>query len=119
MSLQEKYDDLSCSHEKLVDYHTMIDMAHEVMVTSVKSYLPHMHKCTCSQVHIDFSCANPCRSQENIFPSTTSDLDNVGKNVKHKGHGIGVISNKKNNSKKDKYKEQSQNKIKIPLKCFN
>ncbi|KAG2619456.1 hypothetical protein PVAP13_3NG076946 [Panicum virgatum] len=45
VALQEKYDDLSCSHEKL-----------------------------------------------------------------HKGHGIGVISNKKNNSNKDKYKEQSQNK---------
>jgi hypothetical protein len=80
VALQEKYDDLSCSHGKLLDSHAMPNITHEVMVTSVKSYLPHMHKCTCSLVHIDFPYANSCCSQANIFPSTTSDLDNVGKN---------------------------------------
>jgi hypothetical protein len=98
MALQEKYDDLSCSYEKLVDSHAMLDIAHEVMVTSVKSYLPHMHKCTSSQVHIDLSCANPCLSQANILLSTTSDLDNVGKKGRHNGHGLVANSNKKNKS---------------------
>jgi hypothetical protein len=78
-----------------------------------------MHKCTCSQVHIDLSCANPCLSQENILPSTTCDLDNVGKNVKGGDHGLVANSNKKNKSNKSKYKEQSQNEIKISLTCFN
>uniref|UniRef100_K4ALG0 Uncharacterized protein n=1 Tax=Setaria italica TaxID=4555 RepID=K4ALG0_SETIT len=65
VDLQEKYDDLSCSHEKLVDSHVMLGIAHEVMVTSIKSYQPHIHNCTCSQVQIKLSCANPCYSQAN------------------------------------------------------
>jgi hypothetical protein len=118
VALQEKYDDLSCPHEKLVDSHVMLDIAYKEMVTLVKSYLPYMHKCTTSQVHIDLSCANPCLSQANILPSTTSDLDNVGKKERHNGHGLVSNSNKKNKSNKLKYKEQSQNMIKIPLTCF-
>jgi hypothetical protein len=67
VGLQEKYDNLSCIDEKPVDSHAMLDITHEVMKTSVKSYQPRMFKCTCSQIHIDLTCANPCCSQE-IYP---------------------------------------------------
>jgi hypothetical protein len=111
VGLQEKYDDLSCTHAKLVDSHATLDIAHEVMKTSVKSYQPHMYKCICSQVRIDLSYANPCCSQENISPSTISDLYNVGENEKHKGHGHETNSDKKNKSNKVKNKGQMQNRF--------
>ena len=41
----------------------MLEIAHEVVVTTVKSYQPHTHKCTCTQVPYILSCANNCCSQ--------------------------------------------------------
>jgi hypothetical protein len=41
----------------------MLEIAHEVVITSVKSYQPHTHKCTCSQIPSILSCANKCVSQ--------------------------------------------------------
>src|SRR5436190_8503586 len=64
VALQENHGVLLCSHEKLVDSHAMIEIAHEVVLSMVKSHQPLTHKCTCSQVQIDLSCANPCCSQE-------------------------------------------------------
>ena len=48
--LREDHDELLCTHEKLMDSHLMLQIAHEVVVTAVKSYQPHTHKCTCTQV---------------------------------------------------------------------
>jgi len=62
--LQENHDELLCSHEKLMDSHLMLEMAHEVVITMVKSYQPHIHKCTCTQVQSILSCANNSCSQE-------------------------------------------------------
>ena len=64
VALQENHEVLLCSHEKLVDSHAMLEIAHEVVLTTVKSHQPLTHKCTCSQVQIDLSCANPYYSQE-------------------------------------------------------
>jgi hypothetical protein len=61
--LQEDHDELLCSHEKLIDSHLMLEIAHEVVVTSVKSYQPHTHKCTRTQVPYILSCANNYCSQ--------------------------------------------------------
>ena len=58
--LQEDHDELLCSHEKLMDSHLMLEIAHEVVATTVKSYQPHTHKCTCTQVPFILSCANNC-----------------------------------------------------------
>ena len=41
----------------------MLEVAHEVVVTTVKSYQPHTHKCTYTQVSSTLSCANNCCSQ--------------------------------------------------------
>ena len=62
--LQENNDELLCSHKKLMDSHIMLEIAHEVVVTTVKSYQPYTHKCTCTQVQSILSCANHCCSQE-------------------------------------------------------
>ena len=62
--LQEDHDELLCSHEKLIGSHLMLEIAHKVVITSVKSYQPHTHKCTCPQVPYILSCANNCCSQE-------------------------------------------------------
>jgi hypothetical protein len=77
--LQESHDGLLCSHEKLIDYHLMLEIAHEVVITAVKSYQPHTHKCTCTQVPHILSCANNCCSQarqpsvEHVLVETCDD----------------------------------------------
>jgi len=77
--LQEDHDELLCSHEKLMDSHLMLEIAHEVVVTAVKSYQPHTHKFTCTQVTCILSCANNCCYKanqpfaEHVFVETCDD----------------------------------------------
>jgi hypothetical protein len=54
---------LVCSHNKFMDSPIMLEMAHEVVLTNLKSYQPHI--CTYSQIETILSCANKCCSQEN------------------------------------------------------
>jgi hypothetical protein len=58
--LQEKHDMLVCSHNKFMDSHIMLEIAHEVVLTNLKSYQPHI--CTCTQIETILSCANKCCS---------------------------------------------------------
>ena len=46
--LQGTHKELEYSYEKLADSHAMLEVAHEVAITSVKSYQPPTHTCTCS-----------------------------------------------------------------------
>jgi hypothetical protein len=62
LALGEKYDMLSYSHNKLVDGHIMLDIAHEVVITSLNSCEP--HSCTCALLDNIPPCANPCCSKE-------------------------------------------------------
>jgi hypothetical protein len=48
LALGEKYDMLSYSHSELVDDHIMLDIAHEVVITSLNSCEP--HSCTSDQL---------------------------------------------------------------------
>ena len=123
------------SHENLVDSHAMVEIAHEVIIAMVKSYEPH--------VQVDFTCANTCCSKTNISPSTTCDLDCVGKREKHMDHGLvgnaqpsqdtrGNMVKKlergstvactkfyqENNKSNNKIKGQIQSWIKTPITCF-
>jgi hypothetical protein len=41
LALQEKHDMLVCSHNECMDSHIMLEMAHDVMLTNLKSYQPH------------------------------------------------------------------------------
>jgi hypothetical protein len=61
LALGEKYDMLSYSHNKLVDDHIILDVAHEVVITNLNSC--ELHSCT--NTHLDnlSPCANPCRSK--------------------------------------------------------
>jgi hypothetical protein len=62
LALGEKYDMLSYSHNKLVDDHIMLDIAHEVVITSLNVCEP--HSCTCAHLDNISPCANPCCSKE-------------------------------------------------------
>jgi hypothetical protein len=62
MALQEKHDMLVRSHNKFMDSHIMLEMAHEVVLTNLKSCQPHI--CTCTQIETILSCANKCCYQE-------------------------------------------------------
>jgi hypothetical protein len=56
LALGEKYDMLSYSHSKLVDDHIMLDIAHEVVITSLNSCEP--HSCTSDQFVKVLSCTD-------------------------------------------------------------
>jgi hypothetical protein len=62
LALGEKYDMLSYSHNKLVGDHIMLDIVHEVVITSLNSCEP--HSCTCAHLDNISPCANPCCSKE-------------------------------------------------------
>ncbi|RLN09426.1 hypothetical protein C2845_PM11G02950 [Panicum miliaceum] len=63
MTLQATHKGLEYSHEKLVESYVALDIAHEVVVTSVKTIEPFSHTCTCSHVETMLSCDKPCCSQ--------------------------------------------------------
>jgi hypothetical protein len=52
-----------CSHENIQDAYAMLQVCHEVVVTSVKHFQPATQKYTCSLNSINFICANACFSQ--------------------------------------------------------
>jgi hypothetical protein len=80
MALQANHKELEYSYEKLVDSYATLEIAHEVVLSSVKSVQPLSHTCTCSQVQVNLSCANDCLSQasqssiEHILVESYDDL---------------------------------------------
>jgi hypothetical protein len=60
IALHERHDMLVCSHNKFIDSHIMLEMAHEVVLTNLKSYQPHIYICT--QIETILSCVNKCCS---------------------------------------------------------
>jgi hypothetical protein len=58
--MQKRHRDLLCSHKELMDSYALLEVTHEVMVTTVKDSQP--HTCTCAPYFIDLSCANSCDS---------------------------------------------------------
>jgi hypothetical protein len=80
VALQGTHTKLEKSYEKLVDSHVSLEVAHVVMVTTVKSYEPITHTCTCSQVQIDLTCTKLCCSQasqssiEQVFVESCDDF---------------------------------------------
>ena len=43
MALQSTHKELEHSYEKFAESHAMLGIAHEIVITSVKSYQPHTH----------------------------------------------------------------------------
>ena len=80
MALQAKHKELVCSHDKLVESYATQDIAHEVVLSSVKFMQRLSHTCTCSQVNIGLSCTKPCCSQaiqssiDHVFVESCDDL---------------------------------------------
>jgi hypothetical protein len=61
MKLQKRHGDLLCSHKEFIDSYTLLESAHEVMVTKIKDSQPHTY--TCAPHSIDLSYANSYCSQ--------------------------------------------------------
>jgi hypothetical protein len=61
--MQKDYEMLKCSHEDLQDAHAMLQVCHEVVITSVKHFQPHTQECTCSPNLVNSICANVYCSQ--------------------------------------------------------
>jgi hypothetical protein len=67
-------------NKMLVESYTHIEVAHEVVLSSVTSTQPLSHTCTCSQINIELSCTKPCCSQasqtsiEHVIVETCDDL---------------------------------------------
>jgi hypothetical protein len=61
--MHNNHEVLKCSHDNLQDAHVMLQVSHEIMVTSVKHLQPTTQKCTYSLNSINFICANVCCSQ--------------------------------------------------------
>jgi hypothetical protein len=80
MVLQANHNELEHSYEKLVDSYATLEIAHEVVLSSVKSIQPLSHTCTCSQVQVVLSSANVCLSQasqssiEHVLVESYDDL---------------------------------------------
>ena len=72
VALQGTHIELKKSYEKLVDSHVSLEVAHVVMVTTVKSYEPLTHTCTCSQVQIDLTCTKLC-----CYQASQSSIEQV------------------------------------------
>ena len=80
VALQGTHTELEKSYEMLVNSHVSLEVAHEVMTTTVKSYEPPSHTCTCSQTQIDLTCTKPSCSQasqssiEQVFVESCDDF---------------------------------------------
>jgi hypothetical protein len=79
-ALQADQKELQCSYEKLVNSYATLEIAHEVVLSSVKSIQPLSQTCTCSQVQIKLSYTNDCLSQasqssiEHVLVESCDDL---------------------------------------------
>jgi hypothetical protein len=105
MTLQAKNKELECSHDKLVDSYATLEIAHDVVLSSVKFMQPLSHTCTCSQVQVDLSCTNVCISQaskssiEHVLVESCDDLiakenDGLKKEVKRLQRDLYVLKGK-------------------------
>jgi hypothetical protein len=80
MTLQATQKELECSHEKLVDSYASLEIALEVVLSSVKCLQPLTPICTCSLVNNEFACTKSCCIQasqssiEHVFVETCDDL---------------------------------------------
>jgi hypothetical protein len=80
MTLQATHKELECSHEKLVDSYASLEIAHEVVLSSVKLLQLLTPICTCSLVNNEFACTKPCSTQasqssiEHVFVESCDDL---------------------------------------------
>jgi hypothetical protein len=78
IKLQRRHGDLLCSDEKLIDTYALLEPAHKVMSTTIKSSQP--HTCTCGPHSIYLSYANSCCSQakpscdENVLVETCDNM---------------------------------------------
>jgi DNA repair exonuclease SbcCD ATPase subunit len=105
MVLHASHNELEHSYEKLVDSYATLEIAHEVVLSLIKSIQPLSHTCTCSQVQVNLSCANDCSSQasqssiEHVLVESFDDLiakenDELKRNVEKLQEDLYVLKEK-------------------------
>ena len=75
--LQANYVHLKCSHEELVESNIMLEVAHEVVITSVKSSQPLTHLLTSTPSQLNVSCANECAPQASQSSVELNLIENI------------------------------------------
>jgi hypothetical protein len=75
--LQVNYTHLKCSHDELVESHALLEVAHEVVLTSVKSSQPHTHSLTSTPSQLNITCANDCVSQASQSSIELNSIANI------------------------------------------
>jgi hypothetical protein len=88
--LQANYVHLKCSHEELVESHIMLEMAHEVVITSVKSSQPHTHTHTYTPSKLNTLCTNKCVSQasQSLIEHTILENNELKEEVEKLKEGV-------------------------------
>jgi chromosome segregation ATPase len=67
MALQDDHKELECSYEKLVDSYATLDIAHEVVLSSVESIQPLSHTCTSHKIKLIYRALMiVCLKQANL-----------------------------------------------------
>ena len=75
--LRANYVHFKCSHEKLVESHIMLEVAHEVVITSVKSSQPLSHTLTCTPSQLNISYTNECAPQASQSSTELNLIENI------------------------------------------
>jgi hypothetical protein len=75
--LQANYVHLKCSHEEVVESSFMLEVAHEVMITSVKFSQPLTHSLTSTPSQLNISCTNECAPQASQSSIELNLIENI------------------------------------------
>ena len=75
--LQANYVHLKCSHEEVVESSIMLEVAHEVVITSVKFSQPLTHPLTSTPSQINISCTNECAPQASQSSIELNLIENI------------------------------------------
>ena len=74
--LQANYVHLKCSHD-VVESSIMLEVAHEVVITSVKFSQPLTHSLTSTPSHLNISCTNECAPQASQSSIELNLIENI------------------------------------------
>ena len=75
--LQANYVHLKCSHDEVVESSIMLEVAHEVVITSVKFSQPLTHSLTSTPSQLNISCTNECAPQASQSSIELNLIENI------------------------------------------
>ena len=75
--LQANYVHLKCSHDEVVESSIMLEVAHEVVITSVKFSQSLTHSLTSTPSQLNISCTNECAPQASQSSIELNLIENI------------------------------------------